>query len=176
MARIRRSSVTHDRQGRPIIGVTQHLSDDGRGNITSYKRHHSIPCSNCHRQITELSQVRGKCQWCGKKHTCDLCDAVCQCCSRRLCGSCRSGFAGDGRLITVCPRCLKVLQQRQAEKDRMAREQAQLRKQQAYQQMCAKRAALRIQAAKLKAHLALAARREANRMRLAIFKNGLKRR
>ena len=172
MARIIRNSITHDPSGRPLLGSTHRLIDDGRGNIVSYRTRRSIPCPNCRRQITGLDQARGLCNWCGLRHTCDHCDAICKVCSRRLCGSCRRGFAGDRGLITVCPHCLKKLLRRQVRNDHLNQQQAELRMRHFVQQEHARRTALYIQAARFRANQRLAARREANRMRLAVLRHG----
>lgn len=175
MTRITRNNSVHNSQGVPVLGTVQHLVDDGRGNIASYRYKKTQPCPNCRRNLSDLSEGRGLCNWCGQRHTCSQCDAKCQSCSRRLCGRCRRGFVSDGASITVCPGCLSKHRRRQVMRDKMLRYQVCLRQQQIRYQQQARRAALRIQAARAYHSGRMAVKREANRMRLALLRNGFRR-
>lgn len=175
MTLITRNTAIHNRHGVPVLGTVQRLVDDGRGNIASYRYHKTQPCPNCRRNLSDLSEGRGLCNWCGQRHTCSQCDAKCQSCSRRVCGRCRRGSVSDGASITVCPGCLVKHQRRQAMKDDMLRYQVYLQQQRITHQQQVRRAALRIQVARSHQNNRMAIRREANRMRLALMRNGFRR-
>ena len=175
MPRIMRRSMVRHQRGKPMLGTIQRLIDDGKGNISSSRYKKTIPCENCLCPISEIFEMRGLCSWCGRRHLCQSCEVKCRICSRRLCGACRTGFVGDGNLITVCPQCLGKPRRRQARKDKLERYQMDLRLYQLKQQQQARRAALRIQAARLRLSSRQANRRESNRMRMALLKNGIRR-
>ena len=111
MKSILKRFIVTDRSGRPIAGNTERLTDNGRGRINLTVRRSASRCSNCHKPITDINQLRGGCDYCRIRSCCDNCDTKCQVCSRRLCGRCRRGFVGYIR-VTVCPICLDWLRRR----------------------------------------------------------------
>ena len=112
MRRIVRRNLIRDPAGRPLSMQSERLTDDGRGSLQQTSEVTAGWCSGCRRPVTDLSELRGVCDWCHARGCCVHCFSQCQVCSRRLCGHCRRGFAGPPTL-TVCEICQERLVHRQ---------------------------------------------------------------
>lgn len=162
MRRIFRRHVTRDERGRPISGRSERLHDDGHGRTHVVHQRQAVRCSGCHRPLEDLSEMRGRCQNCGRRGACSHCGAQCQLCARLVCGQCRRGFAGP-RPMTVCPTCQGKLWQRQRFEDRLRLSEQAFRRQVATENQWARLQNLKLQAAKLGMQTQLAAMRERHR-------------
>jgi hypothetical protein len=136
MRRIIKRFLTRDPQGRAISSQSEHLSDDENGDLQVTTERTAAFCTGCRRDVMELSELRGVCDWCHQRGCCVHCISKCQICARRLCGTCRRGFAGDTSSMTVCPSChhrldqrQHLLNQRQRQQDRQATMQQMLQNQ-----------------------------------------------
>jgi len=122
MRRVIRRYVTRDPRGRPIFTRSERLTDDGAGHLHLNAEQIARWCSGCRRPVTELSELRGICDFCRRRECCVHCLSQCQVCSRRLCGHCRRGFAGN-EALTVCAVCYDRLMDRQIMQDQLTLEQ-----------------------------------------------------
>lgn len=116
MRRIVRQFLVRDPAGRTLSGQSERVTDDGKGLVRLTSERSAGWCSGCRRPVTELSELRGICDWCHTGGCCVHCLSQCQVCSRRLCGHCRRGFPGPPA-ITVCAICQQRLIQRQLLED-----------------------------------------------------------
>jgi hypothetical protein len=119
MRRIIRRNLVRDANGHPLSLQSQRVTDDGTGSVQYTSEMTAQNCSGCGRPVTDLSELRGVCDWCHTRGCCVHCLTRCQVCSRRLCGRCRCGFAGSPAL-TVCPVCRNRLVHRQMLQDEQA--------------------------------------------------------
>jgi hypothetical protein len=129
MRQITRREVTRDLDGRVLQLAGELLTDDGRGRIFVSNRRMATWCSSCRRPLTDISEVRGRCEWCrAGRNTCVTCWSRCGLCNRVLGGCCARGYSGRAS-GAVCPGCLQRLQRRQAYDDAIAagRSAAQMR-------------------------------------------------
>jgi len=179
MSQIIKRFITRDPRGRPLAVQTERLSDDGQGRLQLRTERSAGWCSGCHRPVADLAELRGICDSCRACGSCVHCLVTCQLCGRKLCGRCRRGFAGPPPL-SVCPRCLLRLHERQVMEHRMAFQQQWLERQRMVQQERARIAGLnlaaqrlrifgQVQAARLAFQRELARAREMNRVRLALW-------
>jgi hypothetical protein len=148
MRRIERRHITRDGTGRPIALRSERLIDDGLGNTRLVSEQRANRCSGCFRPIVDLAESRGVCDWCHARQCCAHCVAICQVCSRRLCGHCRLGFAGPP-VATVCAVCHHWLTYRQAMQDQLAMQQTSFDRQMAQQRMLNEVEQLRLAADRL---------------------------
>jgi hypothetical protein len=116
MRRIYKRFLVRDPLGRALSMQSERLTDDGEGSVQLTSERDAGWCSGCQRPVTELSELRGVCDWCHHRGCCVHCLSQCQVCSRRLCGQCRRGFAGPPAL-TVCAVCQHRLIERQVMQD-----------------------------------------------------------
>lgn len=170
MRRIFRRDVTANANGQPLISRSERLTDDGRGQTHVVRQRQAIRCSGCGRLVEELSELRGRCQHCGRYGTCSHCAAACQVCGRLLCGHCRRGFAGSGIRLTVCPTCQLRLWQRQRFEDRVRLSELAFRRQVAHENQWARLQALRLHTAKLGMQVSLTALRERHRYLMQLLR------
>jgi hypothetical protein len=125
MQHIDKASITRDPSGRTIAEQSEHLSDDGQGNVRVVSQRSTARCGGCRRVVADFTELRGVCDWCRMRGCCVHCISQCRICSRRLCGHCRCGFAAPATALTVCPVCQHRLTLRQGQQDRqMMRRQA----------------------------------------------------
>lgn len=183
MRRILKRFLTRDSRGRTLASNTERLRDDGNGNLHYSHYQTATWCTGCQRPVTDLNELRGRCEFCRSRNLCSQCGEVrCQACARRLCGFCRRGFAGSTP-TTVCPICLIRLHRRQAFQDRLLLQQAAFGRRRLVQSEWARLQALRLQAERLRVtgHLQaarlrlngqMAMMREMNRLRLALANMG----
>ncbi len=162
MRRIVKRADTRDRYGRILAYSTERLADDGRGRVHVAAHESASWCPGCNRPVRDLGEFRGCCDYCRRRGTCVHCEARCQNCSRRLCGFCRRGFAGN-TVITVCPTCQAQLHQRQAFQDRLTLQKVAFDRRTVVQREWTRVQALRLQAARMRA----AAQLQAARIRMA---------
>lgn len=101
----------------------ERFQDNGSGRVIHSAHRTLIRCQGCHHLVEEVSDLRGRCDYCRTRGCCIHCETRCQGCSRRLCWACRRGFAGQ-TLMTLCPVCLVKVQRRQAFLDYEMRRQA----------------------------------------------------
>lgn len=181
MKKILKRFLTTDRTGRVLASNTERLTDDGRGRLSLTTRRAAVWCPSCHRPITDINGLLGRCDYCRLRRCCEHCAVRCRGCSRLLCGYCRRGHIGQTHVFTVCPICLVRLRQRQAFQDRLLlqkiafqrqilrqREMTRLRGLQL--QAARARASGQLQAARLRTTGQLALIREINKVRLALAK------
>jgi hypothetical protein len=159
--RILRRYVTRDPAGRVVSIRSERLTDDGAGYLRLHSEQSAQSCSGCNRPVIEVSELRGICDWCGRRECCSHCIARCQVCSRRLCGHCRRGFGGSPTL-TVCPSCRQQLVARQWRQDQLTAEQVAFDRHMAQQRLINQVEALRLMAERMH----IQARFEAVRMGL----------
>ncbi len=173
--RILKRFLTTDRNGRVVSGKTERLTD-GPGGTHLTERRVAVRCPSCTRWLTDVSEYRGRCDYCRRRVCCVHCDAKCAACSRRLCGDCRRGFIGRVR-ATVCPICLVRLRRRQLAEDRLMVQQIAFQRSMARRREWTRIQALRFQAAREQARGRLAVVREINRIKLALARmvNGRRR-
>lgn len=164
--RILKRYFTTDGSGRIIASNTERLTEDGGGNVHLTSRHTALRCSGCLRPLTDVSQARGRCDYCGIRGCCTECIVKCQACSRRLCGRCRRSFVGN-TTNTVCPTCAVKLQRRQVYIDRVNTQKLHLQYRMQLRREQTRLDALRLQAMRMRQSAQLAAIREANRARMA---------
>jgi hypothetical protein len=148
MRHIERRYLTRDGNGRPIDMRYERLTDDGLGNTHLVSEQRAKQCSGCFRQMLDISESRGRCDWCHTRECCINCAATCQVCSRRLCGHCRRGFAGPPAL-TVCEVCHQRLMYRQAVQDQFELQQTAFDRQMAQQRLLNDMESLRLTAERL---------------------------
>lgn len=148
MRRIHRHYLTRGPDGRVVVGRIEKLTDDGNGWMQLLSEQQSVCCSGCRRPIIDLSELRGTCDWCHTRGCCVHCLSQCQVCSRRLCGTCRMGFAGPPAL-TVCAVCHGRLTHRQAFHDQLAVQQTAFDRQIAQQRLLIQLEGLRLAADRL---------------------------
>lgn len=130
MRRLLRRNLIRDSSGRTLSLQSERLTDNGTGSIHVTTQQSAGWCSGCRRPITNLSELRGDCDVCHTRGCCVHCLSQCQVCSRRICGHCRRGFAGQ-RSLTVCADCQQWLIQRQAWEDKRTIQQAAFDREQA---------------------------------------------
>ncbi len=170
MRHILRRTVTRDRRGRILDTNVERLSDDGRGRLNLSVQRTAIWCTGCHRPVQDLDELRGRCDLCRSRGLCVRCETRCQACSRSLCGRCRRGFTGQ-TVMTVCPICLHRLHLRQHYIDRLnVRQQAAQRRSLLHREWLQAQQ-LRLQLARMRLQGRLAARRERNRIMLALTRH-----
>ena len=177
MRNILKRQIVVDASGRTILGNSERLNDNGNNRLHHTKRQVAILCPNCRRPITDVSELSGRCDYCGIRGCCTHCQVQCHVCNRRLCGHCRRGFVGS-HTFTVCPVCLVKLKQRQYMEDQMLMRKAAienwaLRQRQVNYihglrlQAARSRMAGQIQASRIRTSGQLAAIREINKIKLA---------
>lgn len=166
MPRILRRFLSMNSAGHPVVARGERLTDDGRGHmsLTSYRTFRS--CPGCNRPIEDVSDLRGRCDYCRQRGCCTHCETRCQACSRRLCVACRRGFAGR-TTATVCPICLVRLQRRQAFEDKVRLQDASFCQRLAREREWLRRQALRVQARKARRAAAQGLMRERARIIMA---------
>jgi hypothetical protein len=169
MAKVLKRFLVTDRFGRPVLSNSERLTDNGRGRTSLTNRRVAIWCQSCHRPVTDLAELRGKCDYCRLRKCCSRCEAVCAGCSRRLCGYCRRGFVGN-RVFTVCPICLVRLRQRQLFQDQILMRKLALHSQILRQRERTRIEALRLQAARARMTGQLQAARLSNHGRLSLIR------
>ncbi len=180
MRKVMKRFLTVDRTGHVLSSSTENLADDGRGRLSVTARRSATRCPSCHRPVTDVEQLRGRCDYCRLRRCCNHCETRCRVCSRLLCGHCRRGFVGQ-TLATVCPICLSRLWRRQAFQDqlfirkalfeRQMHRQRELTRLQALNLQAARiRVMAQLQAARLRATGQMAMIREMNRLKLALAK------
>jgi len=147
MKKILKRFLVTERSGRVLDSNTEHLTDNGRGRINLTTRRTAIRCPNCQRPVTDITKLRGRCDYCRTQTCCENCETKCKVCSRRLCGRCRRGFMGQSSVITVCPICLNHLRQRQAFNDRLLIQKIRHQRQIMHRREIARMRALQLQAA-----------------------------
>ena len=125
MRRIVKRDLVRDPSGRALSVRSERLTDDGEGSVQVTSERSAEWCSGCRRPVADPAELRGVCDWCRSRGCCVHCMGRCQVCSRRLCGTCRRGFAGPPPL-TVCPACQQRLVGRQVLQDREAAFQQEL--------------------------------------------------
>ena len=119
MRTILKRFVKKDCQGRILTTTSERLVDDGNGRIYLLNSNTFANCPTCNRLITDISDLKGRCQNCFANVCCSHCLSQCQLCLRFIGPYCKRGFAGQTQ-ITVCPVCLNVLNHRQALQDKIA--------------------------------------------------------
>ena len=169
MAKIFKRFLITDRLGHVVSSNSERLSDNGRGRTSLTNRRVAIWCQSCHRPVTEIAELRGKCDYCRLRKCCSQCEVVCAGCSRRLCGYCRRGFVGN-RVFTVCPICLVRLRQRQMFHDQILMRKLALHSQILRQRERTRIEALRLQAARTRMMGRLQAARLSNHGRLSLIR------
>lgn len=167
MKRIVKRSVTGDAHGHVLHSEGERLTDDGKGNIRVTKRRAALWCPSCVRPLTDVKDIRGRCDWCrSKRNTCVTCWSRCSMCNRVLGGCCTRGFPGHAS-VAVCPGCFAKLRSRQIYTDAVAARQMAMRYRILQQRELLRRHALRLQAARFKASNRIALLREMMKMRNA---------
>jgi len=165
MRRIIRRDITRDTTGHVLQTGGELLTDDGHGSVFVTNRRTALWCPSCARPLTDIAEVRGRCEWCRHaRNTCVACWSRCSLCNRVLGGCCTLGFSGRTS-GSVCPGCLQRLQRRQAYEDCIAARQAagQMRILQQREQL--RRYALKLQAQRFRTMTRLALLREMMRSR-----------
>lgn len=181
MKKILERFLTTDQSGRVLASNSKRLTDDGRGRTNLTTRSAAFYCPSCHRPITDINGLLGRCDYCRSRRCCSHCAVRCQACSRLLCGSCRRGHVGQTRIVTVCPICLVRLRQRQAFQDRLLIQKIAFQRRMLGQREVTRLRALQLQAARTRTMGQLQAARmrmtgqlalirEINRLRLALAK------
>ena len=181
MKKIIKRSIVTDHSGIPITGDSEHLNDDGSGRYNLTNRKQVTRCPNCHRPISDISELRGQCDICRTKSVCSQCIATCRGCSKVLCGRCRRGFVNNSGTYTVCDSCRILFQQRQAYYDRINMQKLLYERARIKQKERQQLRSLQLNAAKLKAmgklqaikiHNAaqMARLRERNRCQIALLR------
>ena len=169
-----------DGTGHTVHSNSERLTDNGSDRLNYTHRQAVIWCPSCRHPIMDVSELTGRCDYCGIKTCCSHCQTHCHVCARRLCGSCRRGFVGS-RIFTVCPICLIKLRQRQYFEDQMLVRRAALQNWALRQRQVNYIHALRLQAARsrmlgqiqasrIRTSGQLAVLREINRIKLALAK------
>ena len=158
MRRILKHAATKDRYGRTLAYSSERLTDDGAGSVNVVSRQSALWCPGCHRPVRDIDEFRGWCDYCRRRGTCVHCEARCQNCSRRLCGFCRRGFAGNA-VVTVCPTCQAHLHQRQAFQDRVLLRKSAFDRRMVLQREWTRIQALRLQGFRFRAQAQLQAAR-----------------
>lgn len=169
MRRILRRILTQDARGRVLANRVERLADDGRGHVHYVLRRTADRCTGCGRAVEELSDLRGHCDYCRRRRTCNHCETRCAVCSRRLCGLCRRGFPGPPPL-TACPICQHRLMVRQAYLDRLAWQERSFQQRMALHREHLRLQQLRLHAARLRSMGQLAAMRERSRFLLTYLR------
>lgn len=169
MAKILKRFLVTDNHGRVVLSNSERLNDDGRGRTSVTNHRVAIWCHSCRGPITDVSELRGKCDFCHIRTCCARCEATCRICSRRLCGQCRRGFVGN-TVFTVCPKCLVRLHQRQIFHDQILMRKFALQSQILRQRERTRIEALRLQAARARMIGRLQAARLSNNGRLSLIR------
>jgi len=180
MRKILKRFLTRDRAGRTLSNETERLTDTGNGVLNLTTSRTATYCPGCRRPVSDVNDHRGRCDYCRSRSLCVQCEVRCQACSRRLCGYCRRGFAGQAP-VTVCPTCLVHLRRRQAFQDRLILQRAAYDRRMIRQRETARLQGLQLQAARFRTMAQLQASRlriqaqmamisEINRLRLALAK------
>ena len=181
MKKITKRSIVTDQTGMPITGDSEHLNDDGNGRYNVMTRKQVTRCPNCHRPISDVSELRGQCDICRIRSVCSQCIATCRGCSKVLCGRCRKGFVNNSGTYTVCHSCRILFQHSQAYYNRLnmqrlryERARIQLRERQhmrSLQLNAAKlRAMAKLQAIKIHSAGQMARLREHNKCQIALMR------
>src|SRR5688572_27742828 len=124
MRQIVKRDVLRDMHGQVLLTGGELLTDDGQGNVFVTNRRTAVWCPSCTRPLTDVAELRGRCEWCRRgRNTCLACWSRCGLCSRGMGGCCARGFSGKTS-GSVCPGCLQGLQQRRAYEDAVATRRA----------------------------------------------------
>ncbi|MFG0285175.1 MAG: hypothetical protein ACF8R7_12195 [Phycisphaerales bacterium JB039] len=150
MRRITQDLATTDGGGRTLARSTESLLDDGLGRLRVVRRQRAGRCPTCRVPLLEVTQLRGRCESCGRGLLCEHCASHCRLCARRLCPACKVGSAGVIN-ASVCLRCGQRLAIRQAFEDRMRIAQMSLASQRMREASGLRRRAMALQLARARA-------------------------
>jgi hypothetical protein len=162
MKSVLKRAFTVDRDGRVLASDGERLLDSGDGRLSVTTHRTTLSCPGCTRPIADIAELRGRCDYCQRTALCEACATTCQSCSRRLGPCCRRGVPGQSP-SALCPNCWHYFLHRQAYQDQLLRKHAAFQRRILLQREWYRLQALRLNAARTRAALRMAAIRERNR-------------